>query len=540
MKGWRAFLPLGALMAFFFGLYSYLPSTRLTIYASPDETAHAVMTENLAQYGRAYIEDAQIFDLPWLHPRSWVGIGSRAVPVGFLGWSVFLVPFFWLVGARGLAWVGVAVFVSGVWPFFQLVRHHLRGSDAERMRWAWLACLLVWSFPSFILYGNRSLFPNSPLLVGFLWSSWLLYSLRWEEERDRVHAIRCVLTAACIGLTLTIRPVECFWMLPWWVWFGMKMKRPSRQQLLLMVMGFALAVLPATIFAAQTYGAWFTNGYWQHERAIASVWSTPISTDAVAANTLAVFSILPFGFHPHHIWWNVLSFFLIFLGVWVWPSLIASGYALYEWYRDPTRKTRWTWSALLPWALIGWTMVSLMIIYGSGLYMDHVRVGAVTIGNSFLRYTLPLVCLLGWLFAWMCSRGTTKMSRRVIMICLCVGVVFGMYRAFFADDEGLFYTRAELLRYQSVREVAERQFSPHAVIFSDRSDKIFFPVLRAVSPLPPMTEIARLARLQVDIGLFARPLSQSQKDAWHQAGFDVQELGSFGRERLYKLLLPSP
>ena len=88
---------------------------------------------------------------------------------------------------------------------------------------------------------------------------------------------------------------------------------------------------------------------------------------------------------------------------------------------------------------------------------------------------------------------------------------------------------------------AQHAFKLGDVIVSERSDKIFFPLFRGVSPIPAPEQLAALVQHQpIGIGLFARPLSQSQKDAWRHAGFDAQELVSFSRERLYRLAPLTP
>jgi hypothetical protein len=116
-----------------------------------------------------------------------------------------------------------------------------------------------------------------------------------------------------------------------------------------------------------------------------------------------------------------------------------------------------------------------------------------------------------------------------------------LYGAFFRDDEGIWNTRKELVSYESIRATAHQWFSARDVIVSDRSDKIFFPDFRAAAPIPPADELARLARQPgMHVGLFQRPLSQSEQDAWRAVGLEAQELASFSRERLYRLVPITP
>ena len=537
MQGWRMYLPLGLVMAICMAIYSVLPSTMSGVYASPDETAHAVMTEDIARYARVSRPDAQVFDFPWLHPRSWVSVGSTIVPVGFLGWSVFLVPWYWVFGPKGLPWVGALVLVSGMWPFFHLVRDRL-GVDKRRASiGALLATIVAWTFPSFIVYGNRGLFPNGPLLVFFLWACWLLALLRKTELSSRLRLATWIAAAVCIALTLTIRPVELVWMFPWWVWLGWGL-RPSKREVIYGLLVFLITILPATVLAAKAYGGWFIVGYWLHDRVIPPL--VAFSPEVLVNSVEKEVSRLPYGFHPRHMWWNVWSFFFKRLWLWTIPTTALLVMGVYSfWRHHRAERLRVIIRDLLPFLLAAWTGLYLLVIYGSGLYTDHIRIGAIAIANSFLRYTLPVACMIGVAIGLWYVRATRDWMRVGAVVMTVIFVGGGIYQAGFADDEGIWRTRTELIRYAEIRETTIKNFESSAVIFSERSDKVSFPWRRAVSPMPSAVDMARLARLNIDVGLFARPLSQEQKDRWRQVGFDVQEVGSFGRERLYKLRIPS-
>jgi hypothetical protein len=113
---------------------------------------------------------------------------------------------------------------------------------------------------------------------------------------------------------------------------------------------------------------------------------------------------------------------------------------------------------------------------------------------------------------------------------------YGTWVALARDNEGLIATRGELVRYQDIRRQAAEHFGPTDLILSERSDKVFFPDHRTAL-IPANLEVARLVKAhpEVRVGLFARPLSQSQADAWRKAGFEPNELLVSGREKLYLL-----
>jgi hypothetical protein len=188
--------------------------------------------------------------------------------------------------------------------------------------------------------------------------------------------------------------------------------------------------------------------------------------------------------------------------------------------------------------MTGWTIATLLFLYGSGIYVDRFGPRTATIGNSFLRYFLPLAPLCGLAAAFLWRRVVVPRAwQKIGIACVAFLCVFGVYRGFIADDEGVLATRYALAQYPMIREEARRWFRPGDVILSERSDKVFVPEFRAVSPLPPYEQVGILARSgSVRVGLFARPLSQTQKDDWRRVGLDAQELISFPREKLYQLV----
>ncbi len=503
---------------------SWLPSVGYGMYNSPDETANAVVAEQIAVHSVGTIETAtDAEDFLWVHPRSWVGLPGKIVPVGFFGWPVLLALLRRLLGLWLLPWVGGLLLVSSIIPFYLSLRKWF-GTGASAV-----GVLIAFSFPTMIVYANRGLFSNGPVLAFGLWTFWLL--LRRGERGW--NARLAFVTGLLAGITLSIRPIEAIWIVPWWAWawaYHANRETWNARRFRLYVssytflFGFLLGVVPSMLLAWNAYGSPFVIGYWLRE-------TSPVVRDAAISASPAAISLFPFGFHPRNAWWNVRSF--LFWLTWPWVALIV--FAVFRRIGSWRKMTRPFDREHLPVVCAGWTVAWLLFLYGSGLYADHVRVGAVTIGNSFLRYLLPLALLAGWAGAWFVPRMRSPSMR----IALVVGfVLFGGWRAFAADDEGLYFTRRELRRYAHIRQETVALLPADAVVFSARSDKIFFPVFRAVSPLPRKEEIARFAAAsRVPLALFARPLSQREKDDWMRVGLEPQELSPFGRETLYRLFL---
>lgn len=537
--GWLAALGVGLFL-----LFSWLPSTMSGVLASPDETAVAVTAE-VIRSGRAYFTlPPSVFTpgTPSLHPRSWVTVGHALAPVGFLGWPWFLSFFVFLGGTPAIVWIGMFLILSSAWPLFQLLKRFGFWS-------AWIGTLIAFTAPGIIIYANRGLFPNGAVVALTLWSLWLMKWLANKQQKTKNkrqgvwgffrddHVYAFVILGALVGLIAAMRPIELVWIIPWWVWAWGSMW-PDKRQARAMIIALFVVLLPVASLAQSAYGSWFSVGYLEHDQA-------PISSggSAVGApHAPAIF--LPFGFHPRNLMWNIGAYLIRLL----WPWTILSLLALI--LSKPTpRGGRLFVRKHGPWLASLWTILTLLFIYGQGVYRDNI-LGHAAIGNSFIRYLLPGAVLsgVGAAFLWReIARERFRMFasaehlHRGASVFVAILVLFGIYRAFLADEEGLWYTRRELKQYARIREEALAYFKPGDVIFSERSDKIFFPTFLGVSPLPAAESLVGLERVpDTRMGLFARPLSQSQKDAWISAGLEPQELISFPRETLYRFMPRRP
>ncbi|MDO8583609.1 MAG: hypothetical protein Q7R83_00320 [bacterium] len=514
---------LSALFAGLFVLFAFLPSLGGHLFGSPDEVQYAEVAKQIAIDHRAFVPDAVVGAFPWLHPRSWVALGDRIAPVGFLGWP-FVLSFFYHFGGTGiLPWVGMLIVLSSAWPFFLLLRRF--------GFWpAWIGTLVAFTFPGIILFANRSLFPNLPLLALSVWMVWLLERF---EHRFVKHWWMYGALAFAGTLILSFRPIEAVWILPWWV-FAARHLRPKRNDWIAAAVGFLLVIGTLGWFANGAYGSWFGIGYGRGDQITARTAVVPVASAAAQASVGSSVWFLPYGLHPVTFVWNIFHYFGWLLLPWV---LMIAG-ALYffvkrhhwrVWHKGDARYV----------LLAAWTLVVLCVIYGSGSYVDRFGPRVATIANSFVRYFLPVGLFAGWAAATL-SRDLMRVLRfRTFVIAGVVVLAFlGIIRGF-TSDEGVIALRRELIRYAHIQTAASGWFKSGDLILSDRSDKVFFPAFHAVSPVPPLDLVRVFVRSGSSIGLFARPLTQEQKDTWRKAGLQVQELKGFGRETLYRVFTSS-
>lgn len=493
-----------------------IPSLGGQRYASPDETAVAFVATRLASLQSPRLPEPLAVAYPWLHPRSWVSQGGSLVPVGFLGWPLLLAPFVMVFGSWVLPLVGWLIMCSAMYPLFFLLRRYFSPSAS------WIGVMMFLASPVVLLYANRGLFPNVGLLVSAIWSVWAFLRARDLGKGAWLAALFC-------GIAFVVRPFELLWLLPWWVWAGGRaLIRRERSAYVAWAL-FLFIILTFLVGNALVYGHWWQIGYWLRDNSLKN-------TNIVLRGEATPIHLLPFGLHPRSIIWNVRSFFTIFL----WPSVVIGGAALvmyvHAWRTQLSLGRSFFKDHALP--LLGlWTTFVLVTVYGSGLYQDHVRVGAVTVANSFLRYLLPLAPLVGVAAAYLYDRFSLKVDRRWAASILLLIALFGVYSVSVRDDEGVFATRRELQRYEQVLSFAKQVLPEGSIILSDRSDKIFSGVYRTVSPMPSREEIVRLLKdpsHSLKVGWYARPPSQMDRDEWRARGVELIDLGVFGREHLYR------
>lgn len=498
---WAAVLLCGA-------AYLILPSVGTTVFLSPDETAVAVAARSQVETGSFATTVELVKTVPWLHPRSFVAQNDRIIPVGFLGMPALISLVVRVAGDTGMALFTPCLVLLTVIPLWSLARAWGRAAQ--------LSVAVAWmTFPTVILYANRGLFPNLPVVCLTVWVVWLL--VRFQ------HLAGYAIAGSLFGLAASIRPTEVPWMMLWCtVAFVVATRGQSTRMRLLRFGSFLIPCMIVTGLMAwvgrETYGSWFSAGYQLRDPAAPSIEVAPTVTPPAS-----VLETWPFGFHPRNVWFNVKSYLLWYLAPWAVLSVVALGML----WRDTKR------------SLVGVAVATagfLALLYGQGLYQDHVRVQNVSLANSFLRYMLPLVPLAVFGLGYLVSR-LVRISRVGVAasMTLVIGVVvFGVWTATIRDDEGIMANRTELFRYAAIRAESQELLDPYAVVLSDRSDKIFFPTFVAASPLPSVDRIRTLLTdAHVPVALFIRSVTDEQLDTWRASGVDLAALLTAGNETLY-------
>ncbi len=490
------------------------------VWMSPDETANAITAINWVKTGDFKVENSLVKSYEWAFPRSFVPLLSQGkmVPVGFLGMALTMGAIYALFGLYGLLFFTPFFALLTLWAFWKCLPKTWLPETK-------LMTLAVWmSFPTVILYANRGLFPNLIVTCLAIWIWYLLtkHKCWWAY----------LLSGAALGWSLTIRPTEALWLIPVaisaWLYSeyesqASKIKFQTKLLWFFMLGWLALAGLGA-LAGWQTYDRWLVSGY--QIRPVVQTQAPGV--DETTEKALSAWEILPFSVHPRNIEWNVRHYMFWFLWPWTLVMLVALFFA---W-----RAQIWKGSGKWPLMAMVWTTVALVCFYGNGLYHDHVLVNHSSLGNSFLRYILPLSVIVAVAAGFVIDVLRRHWSTRILSFCLTAALVScGLWTATYRDNEGLASNEIELKRYADIRSQTKAYLKEDTVVVSDRSDKIFFPIFNAVSPIPELDSIGYMLWNGIPVALFTTTQDEEGMAKWAAFGLSLDLLFTDGNESLYDI-----
>ncbi len=489
----------------FFILYSYLPFSMqegaLMRLNSPDETANYHFTKLFANKSELGFPDPILSESNnFVHPRSMTVVLDTVRPVSFLGmvvvygalakmFGVAMVPFFTPL---------LAVVAAG---FFYLLVRKLFGHTT-----AVIAAILLLIHPGYWYYASRSMMPNvlfvDLCIIGF---SLLIVSRHW---------IAWALGGFLLSLSLTIRFSEVLWLMPLIVVSGLVFFRQmSISRVGAAAIGFAIPLTAFFLLNNAVYGDPLSFGYQtvdtgdairslEHSRDIlkggieGSV--REILLDVQQALAAIIPYILPFGFTPATFFANFQNY-----GLWLFPWLVPPAIlgvlftirdSLIVLFREKRLDAR-LYFLLATIGVGAW----LVIFYGSWLFHDNIA-KEITIGNSYVRYWLPFsIMALPFAaagFSYFINHCPGKGMRNIVVVTI-IGVfaIFSIQKVYWDSSDGLFQVADNIKRYRETALSIIQLTPSDAVIFSERSDKIFFPERRAAQVFNGFPEIPLLPRL---------------------------------------------
>jgi hypothetical protein len=481
---------------FFIGTSAYVYLTHPDNYwkwSSPDETANYTFAKLYADTGNLTVYEkynSLVKDL--IHPRSISSQDGFLKPVSFLGIILiygkigslffdavipYLTPFF---GALGIA-------------FFYLLIRELFGRKMALLS----ACLLVF-FPAYVYYSARSMFHNVLFISLLILTLYFLVIMVKKPDAEakkikfdfRAFSLSGFAGIFC-GLTVMTRTSELLWLAPLLIILWLfNLKKVGLFKLLNFCLFLGFAIWPMLYWNSILYNSPLKGGYPQMNQSItilaetgpALVKSTLVGQLGQYRELLVKFknAIFYFGFKPAKSA-MVLNYYFIKMFNWLfWPAAVGLFLLILNFKK--IKKRHWLY-------LAGYLLISLILViyYGSWDFHDNPDPNALTIGNSYTRYWLPIYLgamplaayFLNFIFQ---KTKSLKVASYVFLISLLfVYFLLSVNFLLYGKDEGLLLSAQRQLETKNEFNQVLNLTENNSVIITQYHDKIFFPDRKVIT-----------------------------------------------------------
>jgi len=546
----------GAILVVFFISTLCLSVYGERVFVSPDESAAFFFAEQLADTGALSAHESLNTTLNGLiHPRSVAVMGELLVPGSFIGLPIvaglMMMPF----GDAGgllltpiLALFGVLAFRASIKILF------------EDEGLADLSAFLLMAHPAYLYFSGRVMMHN----VAFV--DFLIFAVYFAVARPfgsksifvkELHRLEYLFSGIMVGLAIFFRISEALWILP--VAFGLLLVFRNNLGWRSLVSFMAgLGLMAVVIFGANSwvYGSPFVTGYTIPAPIVESV----SDQENIKSNQLASPSTsqLPFGFHPRAVLRNVWNYGIL---LYPWMTIVSIfGFVLLA-VRKFEKNKVWKTLTVISILVAG----ALFIFYGSWNFIDNPDPSLVTIGNSHVRYWLPVfilsipfasyLILSVWRYFALLPLPEVEgvgvrvrveigmvrtLARIFLALALLVGLITNVRLVFYGHD-GILASRAAMSTFIGKRARIMTLTPPESVIIVDRADKYLFPYRRVVVPLRDDKTYAALVELVKDVPTYYFGITFPQTDLDYLNGDKLKAMGlkielveTISEESLYK------
>ncbi|MBP9828091.1 hypothetical protein KBC55_02960 [Patescibacteria group bacterium] len=528
----QAQLALGGLLALWCATLFFLSFGTQAVFLSPDENAVFVFARAYAQTGSFVLAEPLNASVQFLlFPRSAIPAPQGLVPTTFLLFPALLGTILKYFGTAAIYMVTPLLAVIAVFAIGDMTWRITR----QRVT-AVLAGFIAAVHPALWYYAARPLMHNvafAALLVIGVW-----FGVRQPFSRVAINAAFSGLT---IGSALCIRPSEAPWIILSVFLFACLSGLWRRLRLfdIAVFAAFSLLSLVALLGLQEvTYGNAFSFGYLQTTAVLTSsgVSSAEIITPSFVTKLFSL--IFPFGIVVKAMVKHAVQYgFLLYP---LFSALMVIGAILFV-QAPSDRRVRFAYVVTIAFASL-W----LIALYGSWTFNDNPDPFVVTVGNSYVRYFLPLFLFSAPLGAY----AITSFAQRLkpyIPESLVIGVVslallVSGAMTVFGGDDGFLRSREVLAASAAKRAEIVRLTEPEAVVVVDRADKFLFPYRRVVQPLRAETTYAAMPLIVSEVPLYYFGITLPQQDIDYLnevklADLDlrIDEVQTIGDETLYQI-----
>ncbi|MFA5946145.1 MAG: hypothetical protein WC802_04535 [Patescibacteria group bacterium] len=495
MQTWLKDLLRGALLVAFFVSTLFLSSFSERVFLSPDESANFYFAQtfgNTGELSAPVMPDSGTrgnLNTEVLHPRSIVAVGERLLPGSFLGLPLLAGAVYRFAGDTGALLVTPFLALLAVLAFRSVINKLF-----EDEALADLSALFLMIHPSFLYFSGRVMLHNVAFLAFVIFGLYFAVArplgLKSVLAKD-FRRIEFFLAGTMIGTALLIRTAEAPWVIPVFAILLIVYRNElGWRNIFYSLLGFGALCVVILGMNSWVYGSMLTTGYTVHVSAPVATVISSTASDSTLSHPLSPFLTfsLPFGLHPRAILRNFWSYGIVLYPWMTIPSLLG---ALLLIVRKFEKKKAWK----VLFAITVFVSAWLVAFYGSANIHDNPDLKIISIGNSYVRYWLPMFALsmpfAGYLFisAWRYISiryemyKMYKMAWRAMLAVLVLAGCVNSTDLVLNGHDGLIESRSALNSFISKRYQILSHTELNSIIVVDRADKYLFPKRAVVTPL---------------------------------------------------------
>ncbi len=478
------------------------------VFASPDESANAFFARTFAETGSMMTtEPLNAIAQGVIHPRSMIAPGTAILPTSFLGFPFVSGALRYVLGEFIQYFFTPIAAAFGIAALWWMVRR-LSGDELLADCSAFFALI----HPAFWYYGTRVMMPNVAC-VSLLAIGVAVFISACSRRSSAIGFIAGLIFA--IGLTMRLVEAPIAMIVIAIVLIAYRKSFPWK---IVCAAAIGGSIVFGTYLLANSalYGSALTTGYTLPDARSAADAAASISPLTTIGHLL-----LPFGFHLRTILANAFRY-----GWWLYP--VSSTLAVIgAWFAWTAKEHRKAWRTFV--LCLGVAALWMAVVYGSWSVADNPDPKAVTIGNSHVRYWLPLFFASSVLVGLALLRVREKMMHgfrsTVGTIVLVVIVATLSVQTVFLGSDGLIAARAAAVTSIEKRAVVIANTEYNAVVIVDRADKYLFPYRRVIVPLRSDATYAAVPALAPIVPLYYFGITFPQSDLDY---LNNEKLGAMG------------
>lgn len=528
-KYWLVLLPIVFAYLLFCVLFIHsLQKDGFVKWSSPDETANYIFTKLYGQEGRLTIfEKYNLEASDILMPRSFRSDNGNLKPVSFLGIILIYGQLAKIFSFKAIPYLTPVIASIGLIYFYLLI------SRIFNKKISLLSVLILAAFPAFVYYSIRSMFHNvlfiSLLIIGLFYgvaaiqiklkdndkeNSSSSVALKFFSMRDSAKSINwkilkswlyIAISGFFFGLTIITRTSELIWILPTlfviWIFYA---RQIGFFKLIIFISFLFLGTLPMLYYNQILYGMYYYGGYPAMNQSLQdagmagfNIFESLIKFDfaAIFAYFKQIFRIIfYFGFHPISSFVMFKNYFIKMFPWIFWPGVI--GVLIYFIPYRKRKKRDYIY-------LLCYLIISLILIfyYGSWNFHDNPDLEAITIGNSYTRYWLPVYigimpfvgifiisasCLIFKIMEIFLKKNEILIKSKnyflFFMRAIAILIIWALSVNFLfnGSSEGLNYAFKKQADFKGQYEAILSLTEPNSVIITQYHDKLFFPERKVI------------------------------------------------------------